>query len=137
MASIFTKIIRGEIPCYKIAENDEFFAFLDIRPMVKGHTLVVPKLEVDVFFELPKATLEGIMPFCQSVSRAIKNVIPCNRIGVTIMGLEVPHAHIHLMPMNTMRDMSFEQTPLTIPKEEMQEIATSIAESWKDANPNK
>ncbi len=130
MASIFTKIIAGEIPSYRIAENDDFYAFLDIRPMVKGHTLVVPKIEVDVFFELDDATLGKIMPFCKSVSQALKAVIPCNRVGLTVMGLEVPHAHVHLMPMNSMREMSFEKPPLDISNDDMLSIANAVNAAW-------
>lgn len=130
MPSIFTKIIAGDIPSYKIAEDDQFYAFLDIRPMVKGHTLVVPKQEVDVFFDLPAHVLSDIMPFCQSVAKALEEVVPCNRVGLTVMGLEVPHAHIHLMPMNSMREMSFEKAPLEIPSEEMADIAARVYAIW-------
>jgi len=130
MPSIFTKIIKGEIPSYKVAEDDQFYAFLDIRPMVKGHTLVVPKLEVDVFFDLPEPILSDIIPFCQSVSKAMKSVIPCNRIGLTVMGLEVPHAHVHLMPINEMGDMSFSNTPKQLTKEQMSSLASSIHSAW-------
>ena len=133
MSSIFSKIIAGEIPSYKIAENDKFYAFLDIRPMVKGHTLVVPKLEVDRFFDLPADVLEGIMPFCQTVSAALESVVACNRVGLTVMGLEVPHAHVHLMPMNSMREMSFEKSPLTLSPEELSALAKSINTAWESA----
>lgn len=131
MSSIFSKIIAGEIPSYKIAENDQFYAFLDIRPMVKGHTLVVPKLEVDVFFDLPTEVLSEMMPFCQTVAKAIKQIVPCNRVGVTVMGLEVPHAHVHLMPMNAMRDMSFEKPPLDLTPETMTTLAKDIHDQWQ------
>ena len=100
--------------------------------MVAGHTLVVPKVEVDVFFDLPTEILHDIMPFCQTVSEALKRVISCNRVGITVMGLEVPHAHIHLMPMNAMRDMSFEKPPLDIPKEEMVKLAGLINHTWTE-----
>lgn len=130
MPSIFSRIIAGEIPSYKIAENDQFYAFLDIRPMVKGHTLVVPKQEVDVFFDLPTDLLSDIMPFCQTVSRALTQVVPCNRVGLSVMGLEVPHAHIHLMPMNSMREMSFEKPPLEMSPDDMASLANQVHQAW-------
>ncbi len=131
MPTIFSRIIAGEIPSYKIAEDEDFFAFLDIRPMAKGHTLVVPKMEVDVFFDLPGDLLQRLMPFCQRVAHAIKQEIPCNRIGITVMGLEVPHAHVHLIPIDSMRDMSFEKDPINISSEEMKDIAERIHTSWE------
>ena len=130
MASIFSKIIAGEIPSYKIAEDDQFYAFLDIRPLFKGHTLVVPKKEVDYFFDMGEDLLSQSMIFCRKVAAAQKAVISCNRIGVTVMGLEVPHAHIHLIPINRMKDMSFEQEPLQISSEEMAEIAEKIRTAY-------
>lgn len=136
MSSIFSKIIGGEIPSYKIAENHKFYAFLDIRPMVKGHTLVVPKLEVDKFFDLPNDVLQDIMPFCESVSVALEAIVPCNRVGLTVMGLEVPHAHVHLMPMNSMREMSFEKPPLSFSHEEMSALAVSINAKWEALYPS-
>ncbi len=107
MASIFTKIIKGEIPCYKVAEDDIFFAFLDINPNAKGHTLVVPKKEENKIFDLPKNEYKDLMDFSYRVAKAIENVVPCDRIGMSVIGLEVPHIHIHLIPINNMEDMQF------------------------------
>ena len=131
MASIFTRIIAGEIPSYKIAEDDQFYAFLDIRPLFKGHTLVVPKQEIDCYFDLDSKLLADSMLFCKKVAVAQKSVIECNRIGMTVMGLEVPHAHIHLIPINSMKDMSFEQPPLELTSEEMTDIAKRIRDAYK------
>ncbi len=126
MASIFSKIIAGEIPCYKIAENDNYIAFLDIFPLKKGHTLVVPKKEVDYIFDLDNETLNGLMTFSKQVAAAIKTAIPCNRIGVSVIGLEVPHAHVHLIPINTENDMNFRNEKLKLSKEEFESIASAI-----------
>ncbi len=126
MASIFTKIINGEIPCYKIAEDENYFAFLDINPLQKGHTLVVPKLEVDRYFDLEENTLAGLTVFSKRVAKAIKLAFPCDRIGMTVIGLEVPHAHIHLIPINRLLDMDFRQPKLALTKVEMQDIAQKI-----------
>jgi len=126
MASIFTKIINGEIPSHKVAENDDFYAFLDISPLRKAHTLVVPKKEVDYIFDIDDKLLGDMMVFAKSVSIKIKRVFPCNRIGVTVIGLEVPHAHIHLIPINTMNDMNFAQPKMELPQEELAEIAEKI-----------
>jgi histidine triad (HIT) family protein len=126
MATIFTKIIKGEIPCYKIAENDRYFAFLDINPLKAGHTLVVPKNEVDYIFELDDDQLSGMIIFSKKVAAAIKNAIPCNRIGIAVLGLEVPHAHIHLVPMNSMEDVNFRNSKLKFTPEEFKEIAKKI-----------
>ena len=112
MSSIFTKIVNGEIPCHKIAEDDRFLAFLDVMPLVEGHTLVIPKQEVDYIFDLEPDVLADLMKFAQSVAPAIKKAIPCKRLGVTVIGLEVPHAHIHLVPMNAMSDMNFSNPKL-------------------------
>jgi histidine triad (HIT) family protein len=109
MASIFTKIINGEIPCYKIAETDQFLAFLDVNPNSKGHTLCIPKIEVDNIFDLDETTYNGLMAFSRNVAIAIKKTIPCKRIGMTVIGLEVPHAHVHLIPLHTMEDARFIQ----------------------------
>lgn len=128
MASIFTKIITGEIPCYKIAENDKFFAFLDISPLAKGHTLVVPKQETDYIFDLNDNLVAEMMVFSKNVSKAIEKVIPCNRVGVAVIGLEVPHAHIHLVPINGMGDLNFANPKLDLSTEEFQEIASAIRE---------
>ncbi|MGA2405450.1 MAG: HIT family protein [Bacteroidales bacterium] len=127
MATIFTKIINGEIPCYKIAENDNYFAFLDINPLRAGHTLIVPKRETDYIFDLDDAYLAGLIIFSKKVAVAIKSAIPCNRIGVAILGLEVPHAHIHLVPMDTMEDINFKNPKLKFSAEEFKEIAAKIS----------
>jgi len=125
MASIFTKIVKGEIPCYKIAETEEFLAFLDVNPNSKGHTLCIPKQEVDKIFDLDESTFEGLMKFSQKVAKAIEKAIPCKRIGMTVIGLEVPHAHVHLIPLHTMEDARFIQKTKLSP-EEFQEIAKVI-----------
>jgi histidine triad (HIT) family protein len=127
MATIFTKIIKGEIPCYKIAEDDRYFAFLDINPLMKGHTLVVPKEETDYLFDLDDDLLAGMIVFSKKISAAIKSSIPCNRIGVAALGLEVPHAHIHLVPMNSMDDINFRNPKLKLSQEEFTEIAGKIS----------
>jgi len=131
MASIFTKIVNGEIPCYKIAETPEYLAFLDIRPLHKGHTLVIPKQEIDYYFDLEDETLSGLMLFAKRVAKAIKAVIPCNRVGVAVVGDEVPHAHVHLIPFQTVRDMLFSNTPLNFSPAEMEAIAASIRERFQ------
>ena len=128
MATIFTKIINGEIPCYKIAEDDNYFAFLDINPLRAGHTLVVPKKEIDYIFDLGDDYLGGMIIFSKKVALAIKSAIPCNRIGVAILGLEVPHAHIHLVPMDSMEDINFRNPKLKFSPEEFKEIAAKISE---------
>lgn len=125
MASIFTKIVNGEIPCYKIAETDEFLAFLDVNPNSKGHTLCIPKKEVDKIFDLDEETYTKLMVFSRRVALAIKEVIPCKRIGMTVIGLEVPHAHVHLIPLHTMEDARFiQKTSLT--SQEMSDTANAI-----------
>jgi histidine triad (HIT) family protein len=126
MSSIFTKIIQGEIPCYKIAEDENYFAFLDIRPLNAGHTLVVPKVEVDYIFDLDDSMLAGLMVFAAKVARAIEAVVPCERIGVAVIGLEVPHCHVHLSPINSVHDLDF-RNPKTIAKEEMADLAARIS----------
>ncbi|MBO5974610.1 MAG: HIT family protein [Paludibacteraceae bacterium] len=133
MATIFTKIIKGEIPCYKIAENDKFFAFLDINPITKGHTLVIPKLaelEEDYIFKLDEETYNGLMAFTRKVAIAIEKAVPCKRIGVAVMGMEVPHVHVHLIPINKESDMIISNPKLQLPKEEMEEIAKKIAANF-------
>lgn len=127
MASIFSKIIKGEIPSYKIAENESFYAFLDISPLAKGHTLVVPKVEVDYLFDLDDKILGEMIVFSKKIAKAISDVIPCNRIGVAVIGLEVPHCHIHLCPINAMGDLDFSKQKLKLTPEEFQNIATAIA----------
>lgn len=126
MASIFTKIIQGDIPSHKIAENEKFYAFLDISPLQKGHTLVVPKQEVDYIFDVEDDLLGEMMVFAKSVAKKIKAVFPCNRIGVSVIGLEVPHAHIHLIPINEMNDMNFAKEKMSLSQEELAEIAAAI-----------
>lgn len=123
--TIFSKIIAGDIPCYKIAEDENYFAFLDIAPSAKGHSLVVPKIEVDYVYDLDDVVLAGLHIFAKKVAKAIEKSVSCQRIGVAIIGLEVPHAHIHLIPMNTMADMDFRKK-ITISKEELSEIAEKI-----------
>lgn len=127
MASIFTKIINGEIPCYKVAEDDNYFAFLDINPLKKGHTLIVPKQEIDYIFDLDDKLLSGMWIFSKKVAAAIKEAYPCNRIGVAVLGLEVPHAHIHLVPMDNMNDVNFRNPKLKFSPGEFKEIAENIA----------
>ena len=126
MASVFTQIVNGEIPCYKIEENEDFLAFLDIMPLKKGHTLVIPKMEVDYIYDLPDQILADMMVFSKKVAKKIERVIPCNRIGVTVIGLEVPHAHIHLIPINDVSDMNFSLPKLQYTHEELQKIANKI-----------
>ena len=126
MATIFTRIIKGEIPSYKIAETDQYLAFLDIFPLVKGHTLVVPKQEIDYIFDVEDDLLAGMMVFSKQIAKAIKAAIPCERIGVAVIGLEVPHAHIHLVPMNEMADINFTRPKLQVSSNDMEAIATAI-----------
>lgn len=127
MATIFSRIINGEIPCYKIAENDKFFAFLDINPVQKGHTLVVPKNEVDYIFDIDDNDIQEMMLFAKQVAVKIKEAIPCTKIGVAVIGLEVPHAHIHLVPMQNEGDLDFKRPKLQLEKEEFEEIQKKIA----------
>ena len=126
MLSIFSKIVAGEIPCYKIAENNNFLAFLDVFPLKKGHVLVIPKKEVDYIFDLDNETYDGLMSFSKTVALALKQAIPCNRVAMSIIGLEVPHAHVHLIPMSTMNDVNFSNEKLKLTKEEFEEIAQKI-----------
>ena len=126
MASIFTRIINGEIPCYKIAENENYFAFLDINPLTKGHTLVVPKKETDYIFDLEDNLLEGIMVFSKKIAKAIDKSMPYKRVGISVIGLEVPHAHIHLIPFNKMSELNFSNPKLKFSKEEFEETAEAI-----------
>ncbi len=126
MASIFSKIISGEIPCYKVAENDQFLAFLDVFPLVKGHVLVVPKQEIDYIFDLPDRLLADLFVFAKSIAPAIEKAVPCKRIGVTVIGLEVPHAHVHLVPMSTANDVNFTQPKIKVDAAEMEAIANRI-----------
>lgn len=131
MASIFSRIVAGEIPCYKVAEDDKYFAFLDISPVAKGHTLVIPKKEVDYIFDLDDATYAGLMAFARRVARALEATVDCKRVGVAVMGLEVPHAHIHLIPITTEGDMNFFAKKLSLPAEEMAEIAARAAAQFR------
>lgn len=124
--SIFTKIIKGEIPCYKIAEDDRFIAFLDVFPIKKGHTLVVPKVQIDYLFDLDDSLLSDLMIFAKKVSQKMQSAISCERIGIAVIGLEVAHAHIHLVPLDTVGDIDFSQPKLQLSAKEMTEIADSI-----------
>jgi histidine triad (HIT) family protein len=126
MATIFSKIINGDIPCYKIAENEHFFAFLDINPLAKGHTLVIPKVEVDYIFELSNDDYLGLMVFAKEVAGKIQRAVPCKRIGMAVIGLEVPHAHIHLVPLSSEGDLNFANPKLKLAKEEFELIAKNI-----------
>ena len=128
MATIFTRIINGEIPCYKIAENDRFFAFLDINPLSKGHTLVVPKHETDYIFNLDDEELGQMMVFAKQVAKSIESAIPCKRIAVAVIGLEVPHAHIHLVPITKEGDLDFKKKHLKLSQEEFLEIQRQITQ---------
>ncbi len=126
MASLFTKIVNGEIPCYKIAETEDFLAFLDVFPLRKGHTLVIPKKEVDYIFDLDDETFAGLHIFSKIVSKAVKQAIPCKKIGVAVVGLEVPHTHIHLVPIDAVSDIDFSQPKLQVDQSEMEQIAENI-----------
>ena len=130
MASIFTKIVNGDIPSYKIAEDENYYAFLDINPLAKGHTLVIPKKEIDYIFNIDDDLYKGLFNFAKKVALAIEKVIPCQRIGLTVIGLEVPHAHIHLIPINTIYDMDFKQPKLKLEAEEFESIAESIRQAY-------
>lgn len=126
MSSLFTKIVLGELPCYKVAENDKFLAFLDITPVAKGHVLVIPKEEVDYIFDLEDKLLAEMIVFSKEVAIKIKKIIPCKKIGVTVIGLEVPHAHIHLVPMNVLNDMNFANPKMSFEKSEFEELAKQL-----------
>ena len=130
MASIFSRIVAGEIPSYKVAEDDKFYAFLDINPVAKGHTLVIPKQEIDYFFDESDETISAHVVFAKRVAAAIKNAIPCVKVGVCVMGLEVPHSHIHLIPMQQEGDMDFRKEHLHLEAEEMKAIAEAIAKEF-------
>lgn len=134
MASIFTKIINGEIPSYKIAEDDQFYAFLDINPLAKGHTLVIPKKETDYIFDTDDDVLASMMVFAKKVGLAIEENIPCKRIGIAVLGLEVPHAHIHLIPINSVYDIDFKQPKLKLETEEFVEITNAIKSTYDKNN---
>jgi histidine triad (HIT) family protein len=126
MESIFSKIVAGDIPAHKVAETVQYLAFLDVNPLVAGHVLVIPKVEIDYLFDMDSEEYVGLMMFAQIVAKGLKKAIPCNRIGLTVMGMEVPHAHIHLIPMNSMDDMNFSRPKLKFSDEEMEEMAERI-----------
>ena len=128
MSSIFTKIINGEIPCYKIAEDENYLAFLDVNPNAKGHTLCVPKQEINKIFDMEEALYLGLMQFSRKVAIALEKTVPCKRVGVAVIGLEVPHTHVHLIPLNQMEDMRF-QNKVTLSKEEFDQLASAIAKN--------
>jgi len=127
MPTIFSRIVKGEIPSYKIAEDDKYYAFLDINPLAEGHTLVIPKVEVDYLFDLDNETLAGLTLFSKRVAKAIEKVVPCKRIGVAVLGLEVPHAHIHLVPLNKESDVDFFKPKLRLSPERFKELADKIS----------
>jgi histidine triad (HIT) family protein len=129
MASIFTRIVQGEIPCYKVAENDRFLAFLDISPLAKGHTLVIPKAEVDYIFDLDSETYSELFLFAQKVAKGIKAVVPCKKVGIAVIGLEVAHTHIHLVPINEVSDLDFSKPKLSLEKEEFAALTAAISQS--------
>lgn len=130
MASIFSKIVAGEIPCHKIAEDDRFLAFLDVRPQAVGHTLCIPKKEIDYIFDLSDEDLAGLMVFAKRVGLALQKTVPCLRIGIGVIGLEVPHAHVHLIPMNKPADMRFGSTIGPVPEQEMRDLAAAVAANF-------
>lgn len=132
MTGIFARIASGEIPSFKIAEDDRFFAFLDINPLAKGHTLVIPKQEIDYLFDLDKDEYRDLWVFAMKVAKAVKEVVPCIKVGVAVIGLEVPHAHIHLVPMNSMDDINFSRPKLTFPADEMKALALEISSALKN-----
>lgn len=126
MASIFTRIMNGEIPCHKIAEDERYFAFLDIMPLAPGHVLVVPKQEIDYIFDIDDDLLSGMLPFAKRIATALEKAVPCERIGISVIGLEVPHAHIHLLPLRTMDDINFSRPKMKMTQEELSAIAERI-----------
>ncbi len=131
MSTIFTKIINGEIPCHKIAETDEFIAFLDINPLVMGHTLVIPKAEIDYIFDLEDNVLTGLNLFAKRVAKAVEKSVECKRIGVAVIGLEVPHTHVHLVPLNAIGDLNFSNPKLNPSQEDLTDIAEIIRQNYK------
>jgi histidine triad (HIT) family protein len=128
--TIFTKIVRGEIPCYKVAESDKFLAFLDVFPLVKGHVLVIPKIETDYIFDIENEEYSELFLFAKKVAKALQKSIPCTKVGVSVIGLEVPHAHIHLIPMNQVSDMNFSKQKLSFPHDEMEATAALISSNF-------
>jgi histidine triad (HIT) family protein len=131
MASIFTKIINGEIPSYKVAEDENYYAFLDIYPIAKGHTLVIPKIEVDYIFDIEDQLYQGLFLFAKQVAKAIDKVVECERMGITVLGLEVPHAHIHVVPINTVYDIDFKKPKLKLTPEEFVSLAEQISNAFE------
>lgn len=132
MATIFSRIAAGEIPSWKVAEDDRYYAFLDINPLAEGHTLVIPKKEVDYIFDLDDETYAGLWAFAARVAKAVKKAIPCQRVGVAVLGMEVPHTHIHLVPLRTEGDMDFRKPKLQLTPERFQEIATAISRAFNE-----
>jgi len=132
MGTIFTKIIKGEIPSYKIAEDDNYYAFLDINPLAKGHTLVIPKKETDYILDIEDKELAGLFVFAKKVGKAIESIVPCKKMGITVIGLEVLHAHIHLIPINSIYDMDFKQPKLSFPPDEFKKLAAQISGAYID-----
>ena len=133
MASIFSRIIAGEIPCFKVAENDNFIAFLDINPLKRGHSLVVPKVEVDYIFDLDDSYLAEMIVFAKQVAKAIEKVVPCKRIAVSVIGLEVPHAHIHLIPLDQVSDVNFEREKVSLDRSELMTLSDAIFKEYEAA----
>ena len=131
MATIFSKIVNGDIPCYKIAEDKHYMAFLDAFPLREGHTLVIPKKEVDYLFDLDEDIYQGLFVFSRKVAKAVESVMPCQRIGIAVIGLEVPHAHIHLVPIDKVQDIDFTQPKLEVDKADMKSISNRIAQAYK------
>ena len=130
MASIFSRIVAGEIPCYKVAENELFLAFLDVNPLVEGHTLVIPKKEIDYLFDIDDEMYLGLMAFAKRAAIAVKAVVPCKRVGVAVIGLEVPHAHIHLVPLQVMNDINFSKAKLNPSAEQLSQMAAKISSAF-------
>ena len=129
MATLFTRIVNGEVPCHKVAENDRFLAFLDIMPLRRGHVLIVPKIEVDYLFDMEDTLLSELLLFAKPVAKKIEKVFPCKKVGVAVVGLEVPHAHVHLVPLNTISDINFSQEKLSLSSDELTEIAEKLREA--------
>ena len=129
MATLFTRIVNGEVPCHKVAENDRFLAFLDIMPLRRGHVLIVPKIEVDYLFDMEDTLLSELLLFAKPVAKKIEKVFPCKKVGVAVVGLEVPHAHVHLVPLNTISDINFSQEKLSLSSDELTEIAQKLREA--------
>ena len=132
MASIFSRIVAGEIPSWKVAEDDRYYAFLDINPLAEGHTLVIPKKEVDYIFDLDAETYAGLWAFAARVAKAVEKAVPCKRVGVAVLGMEVPHAHIHLVPLQTEGDMDFRKAKKQLSPERFQEIAAAISQAFNE-----